>query len=517
MSDKEQILILYNTPEEVGRGMFEESNNGVIKEVEAVANALAKLDMPFRTRGIKSLRELPDILSHSKEHVVINLVEDLPQGPLDASLLPYVCEAYGKGVTGNSSLCLIRSLDKMFSKTMLMKAALPCPPGELFYPGDLPGIHALPDGPYIVKPPRSDASEGIDQQSFIRERGPALDAAIERVHKVYNQPALVESFVGTRELNVSVIQYHGKVDVLPIAEIEFRNFGEEMPKIVDYQAKWITDSFAYQNTVRIIPAPIEQSIAEEVRRVALSAWYTLGCRDYIRVDMRLDDDGRVYIIEVNPNPDISLDAGFSSALVASGIPFESFISAIVDNAQARRPRIPEADHRSMGNCGAVRERTEVRYASLSDRERVLGIVSDTGFFRPDEIEIAREVFDDALENGTGGHYQSFVAEYKGNVVGWVCYGPTPCTVGTFDIYWIAVAPESQGMGFGRILLEFAEEEIRKRGGRLSVIETSGNPRYESTQRFYLAMGYREASRIQDFYDLGDDRIVYIKNLHAHTV
>ncbi len=514
MADKEQVLILYNTPEEVGRGMFEESNNGIIKEVEAVASALSACDIPFRTRGIKSLKELPDILSNPRERVVVNLVEDLPQGPLDASLLPYTCEAYGKGVTGNSSLCLIRSLDKMLSKTMLMKAGLPCPPGELFYPGDLPGIHSLPEGPYIVKPPRSDASEGIDQESFIKEPGSALDAAVERVHKVYKQPALVECFVGTRELNVSVIQYKGRVDVLPIAEIEFRNFDDGRPKIVDYQAKWITDSFAYQNTVRVIPAPIDQETAERVRRIALGAWYTLGCRDYIRVDMRLDEAGKVYIIEVNPNPDISLDAGFASALIAGGIPFENFVSATVDNALGRRPRLSAIGFHAETQSESIREKTRVRYAEASDRERVLGLVSDTGFFRPDELEIAAEVFDDAVRSGSGGHYQSFVAEYCDEVVGWVCYGPTPCTVGTFDIYWIAVTQELQGMGFGRILMEYAESEISRRGGRLSVVETSGHERYASTQRFYLAMGYHEASRIQDFYDTGDDRVVYIKSLKA---
>jgi ribosomal protein S18 acetylase RimI-like enzyme len=156
----------------------------------------------------------------------------------------------------------------------------------------------------------------------------------------------------------------------------------------------------------------------------------------------------------------------------------------------------------------------VRYAEASDRERVLGLVSDTGFFRSDELEIAAEVFDDAVRSGSGGHYQSFVAEYCDEVVGWVCYGPTPCTVGTFDIYWIAVTQELQGMGFGRILMEYAESEISRRGGRLSVVETSGHERYASTQRFYLAMGYHEASRIQDFYDTGDDRVVYIKSLKA---
>ena len=95
-------------------------------------------------------------------------------------------------------------------------------------------------------------------------------------------------------------------------------------------------------------------------------------------------------------------------------------------------------------------------------------------------------------------------------VGWVCWGPTPCTLGTFDIYWIGVASNMQGRGIGRALTAFAEQSIAASGGQLFVVETSSRETYTPTRRFYEALGYREAGRIPDFYGPGDDRVIYTK-------
>jgi ribosomal protein S18 acetylase RimI-like enzyme len=144
---------------------------------------------------------------------------------------------------------------------------------------------------------------------------------------------------------------------------------------------------------------------------------------------------------------------------------------------------------------------------------VLSFLAETGFFRPDEIDIAREVLDAALAEGPQGHYQSFVACTGGETVGWICYGPTPCTLGTFDIYWIGVASAWQGHGIGRALTAFAEHAIAQRGGRLLVIETSSRETYRPTRCFYEALGYHEAGRIAEFYGPGDHRVILTKSLH----
>jgi ribosomal protein S18 acetylase RimI-like enzyme len=156
--------------------------------------------------------------------------------------------------------------------------------------------------------------------------------------------------------------------------------------------------------------------------------------------------------------------------------------------------------------------TEIIYSTQKDKHAIMAILKDTGFFRPDEVIIAEEVLDDALKNGTAGHYQSFVSKHGDTVTGWLCYGPTPCTIGTFDIYWIAVGPQFQNKGIGKALINFAIEKIKTLGGRIAVIDTSGNSLYESTRHFYLKTGFIQEACIKDFYAPNDDMVIYIKRI-----
>ena len=154
----------------------------------------------------------------------------------------------------------------------------------------------------------------------------------------------------------------------------------------------------------------------------------------------------------------------------------------------------------------------IRWSEPADRDAILQFVRDTGYFRDDEVEIAREVLDDALRDGPPGDYQSYTALLDGVPVGWVCFGHTPCTIGTYDIYWIAVDARQQGKGFGKALLLHSESLIAGLGGRISVLETSGRQLYDSTRGFYLKLGYIEEARLKEFYAPGDDKVVYTKRL-----
>lgn len=154
----------------------------------------------------------------------------------------------------------------------------------------------------------------------------------------------------------------------------------------------------------------------------------------------------------------------------------------------------------------------IRWSVAADRNPILDFTLATGFFRPNEMDIAVEVLDDALAKGPGGHYQSYTSEIDGRPAGWVCFGPTPCTEGTFDIYWIVVAPDAQGRGIGRELLDHAEQLIAGRGGRMTVAETAGRDSYEPTRQFYLHRGYHEAARVAEFYAPGDDKVIFVKRL-----
>ncbi len=154
----------------------------------------------------------------------------------------------------------------------------------------------------------------------------------------------------------------------------------------------------------------------------------------------------------------------------------------------------------------------MRLAERNDETAVLDIIERTEFFRPVEIDIAKEVFVDAAHGKVGCTYQSYIAEINEKVVGWICFGETPCTLGTFDIYWIAVDPSIQRQGLGQFMLRFSEENIEQQGGRLIVVETSGMARYEPTQKFYEKNGFFLAARIPDFYAPEDDKLIYLKTL-----
>ncbi len=509
MSRIQDVIIIYNRPDAYSAShLWKESAEGVLEEVKAVGGALDRLKLRWNAYGIASLEELPDILHRHPECLVFNLVEDFHVADITYNAVPSLCESFGCGCTGNPSEALFASLDKIRSKRILEQAGLPVPEWRLVNLGEsLDDVDLVP-GLYIVKPIRGDASEGIDMESVAAFPGADFWKAVERIHKEFSQPALIERFCGTRELNVSVLQKSDRIEVLPVAEIDFSAFPSSMPKIVDYAAKWQPDSFTYRNTPRIIPAQLSDDVMRKVRDYSLRAWYAFACRDYIRVDFRLDEELRLYILEVNANPDISPDAGFAAALSAAGIEYDAFISGLIGTAE-KRTRVPIELKR-----GSVRTEPQglvfIRRTSPQDRDEILTLVEETDFFRPDEVDIAREVLDEAIRQGEGGHYQSFTAVESNQVSGWICFGETPCTLGTYDIYWIAVRTDKQSTGLGTRLMQFAEDEIRSRKGRLMVIETSGQQKYFSSQQFYLKKGFYEACRLRDFYAPGDDKIVYLK-------
>ena len=140
------------------------------------------------------------------------------------------------------------------------------------------------------------------------------------------------------------------------------------------------------------------------------------------------------------------------------------------------------------------------------------ILRNTPEFKPAEVVVAEEVIDSYLRDPHGSGYHVFVAEADSAVVGYICYGPTPLTEGTWDIYWIAVSAEKQGRGIGGALIAHAEDKIREAQGRLIVIETSSQPEYEKTRRFHLSHGYEVIGCISDFYTPGDDKLILQKQL-----
>jgi GNAT superfamily N-acetyltransferase len=162
---------------------------------------------------------------------------------------------------------------------------------------------------------------------------------------------------------------------------------------------------------------------------------------------------------------------------------------------------------------AMTLRTTVR---REDGEIVRDIVSSTGHFRPDEINMAVELLEERLRIGLTSGYHFIFAERDGRVLGYSCYGPVPLTLHSYDLYWIAVRKEAQGAGFGKILLERTEAAIGELGGRRIYIETSSKEMYNGTRRFYEHCGYRAEATLREFYSPGDDKVIYVKAIGIKT-
>jgi ribosomal protein S18 acetylase RimI-like enzyme len=155
----------------------------------------------------------------------------------------------------------------------------------------------------------------------------------------------------------------------------------------------------------------------------------------------------------------------------------------------------------------------IRPMSRSDKSVVMELIEATAFFRREEVHVAEELIDVYLNHPDQKDYDVVVIESdEHEVAGYLTWGGTAMAVGTYDLYWMAVSPRHQGKGYGRKLVEWMEARVKEIGGRLIIIETSSTPTYEPTRRFYLGLNYREIARIPDYYQDGDDRVVYIKRV-----
>lgn len=154
----------------------------------------------------------------------------------------------------------------------------------------------------------------------------------------------------------------------------------------------------------------------------------------------------------------------------------------------------------------------IRPIKSDDRDLVQELLVQTGAFQPHEVAVAMELIDIALTRPDQQDYNPYVLENEGTIVAYACFGKNPMTRYTYEVYWIATRAGHMRRGYGREIFAFVEEEIRRRGGRQLIVETSSQPRNQVSQMFYAKTGCHLAARLPDFYDEGDDMLVYMKLL-----
>ena len=148
----------------------------------------------------------------------------------------------------------------------------------------------------------------------------------------------------------------------------------------------------------------------------------------------------------------------------------------------------------------------------NDLQQIKKILESTGFFYDFEVAIGMEIAEEYLKKNESSSYNFLAAEFNNELIAYTCYGEIPCTKKNFDLYWIAVRNDYRNFGIGRYIMTLTENAVKLQGGRKIYIETSSRLQYEPTRKFYLKCGYNESARLIDYYDIGDDKVIYDKKL-----
>ncbi len=281
-----------------------------------------------------SFAAMQDAIATHAPDAIMNLVEFFKDDPEQEHHVPAVFELLGIAYTGNRPLSLSMCQKKPQAKAVMAAMGVPTPRGITIEAGKAPRALAL-QYPLMVKPAFDDASGGIDAGSVVHDRA-ELDARVAHLLGENRQAALVEEYVDGREIHCAIL-----ADVaLPLYEMVFTGGldeeGKPLPRIITYRAKW--DPYSREHHDITPRCPVDDLSAAEVEKiqgVALAAYHALGCRDYARVDMRVTPEGDVYVLEVNPNPDLADTCAFAKSAAAAGRTYAELIRAIIDLALAR--------------------------------------------------------------------------------------------------------------------------------------------------------------------------------------
>ncbi|OGO18105.1 MAG: hypothetical protein A2Z02_01585, partial [Chloroflexi bacterium RBG_16_48_7] len=273
-----------------------------------------------------------DQLSRVPTNLVFNLFEGFYDYPESEYEVADILFEMNFRFTGCHARALKLALDKGGSKTLLCQYGVDVPEFQVLNPYNIRKFRL--NFPCIVKPRNQDASHGITPASVVNNME-ELKKQVSVVSKQFGREAIVEEFAGGREFNITVIG-NEEIMVLPPSEIVYL-LPPDLPRVLTYEAKWISDSEYFKKTTVACPAPIDEELRAEIARVAVTAYRAFDCSGYARVDMRMDSNDRLKVLEVNPNPDISPDTGAARQAYHAGISYSQFIDQIVDYAVERVP------------------------------------------------------------------------------------------------------------------------------------------------------------------------------------
>jgi D-alanine-D-alanine ligase len=320
------VGVAYNEYTNTAGQQVEHVSEETVKDMaEEVYRHVSQLG--YRAEMVPLFHDFIDFINcikNGRYDVVVNLCEGFKDRPLMEAYVAGVYELFEIAYTGNPARTLSICQNKYQTKLLLQGAGLPTPAGQLVSSLDDLNYSVFPA---IVKPNNEDASLGIYPQSVVHNQA-ELQTQVAKVISTYNQPALVEQYIHGREFNVAVMDLEQPA-ALPVSEIDFSTVPEGYPHICSYEAKWFEGHVLYNTTIPKCPAPINDAQRQALQSIAVQAFRLMNCRDYARVDFRMSSEGQIYILEVNPNPDISLNAGYVRALRAAQIDYADFWNRVI--------------------------------------------------------------------------------------------------------------------------------------------------------------------------------------------
>ncbi len=322
-----KAVILHNVMSDWNKGDTEVSDKATKRMRRAlIEQGYEVVVAPVRTDVAEPLHGLDP-----KEHVVFNWCEGLDGQPNAYEAVPPVLESMGFAYTGANAWTLATTIDKAITKEHLLKNNIPTPISKVFTTAERDGWDRYPA---LVKPAAEHCSYGITPEAIVDDPE-QLEARVQYVLDTWHQPALVEDFIDGLEFNVS-LWGNGRLFVLPLAMIDFNAFSDYHDRIVSYDAKWDPNSEAFRLSPVICPAEVEPELKARIEKVAKDAYKALRLRDYGRIDIRVRD-GVPYVVDVNSNPDITLEGGFARSARSAGYDYSRTVARILYFASKRMP------------------------------------------------------------------------------------------------------------------------------------------------------------------------------------
>lgn len=334
----QRVAVVYNTDydaELIAASPADES--AVLESARAVTAAVADYGLQSELIGVHG-HDLDVVfrrLADDPPDLVFNLCESLAGDVRNEPLLPTMLEMLQIPYTGSDPLSLMLCLHKNRAKAVLQTNRVPTPEHLVLHGPDCydDRLDELAY-PYFLKLAHEDASIGIEPSNVVADRD-ALTERGSQLNQKYRQPVIAERYIAGREVNVTVWGAPDELGILPLHEIDFGDMPDDRPHIVSYAAKWDENHVDYEGTKPVPMKNVDAALAEALERISIDAFRALDLRDFGRVDLRIDSDNQPWVIDVNPNCDLSPDAGVARAAKFAGMDYAQLIGRICEIAWRR--------------------------------------------------------------------------------------------------------------------------------------------------------------------------------------